>query len=82
MTIINFDDIIGKNVNTITNKVFCLSHPKNALIIGKTSSGKTNILMNLIAQNSIYQKIYTYTNNLDEKYKWLKNKFKMMFLFI
>ena len=32
--------------------------------------------MSLIAQNSIYQKIYIYTNNLDEKYKWLKNKFK------
>ena len=71
MTIINFDDIIGKKFNAITNNVFCLSHPKNALIIGKT-----NILMNLIAQNSIYEKIYIYTNNLDEKYKWLKNKFK------
>ena len=76
MTIINFDDIIGKKLNTITNYVFCLSHPKNALIIDKTNSGKTNILMNLIAQNSIYEKIYIYTNNLDEKYKWLKNKFK------
>ena len=32
--------------------------------------------MNLIAQNSIYEKIYIYTNNLDYKYKWLKNKFK------
>ena len=32
--------------------------------------------MNLIVQNSIYQKIYIYTNNSDEKYKWLKNKFK------
>ena len=53
MTIINFDNIIGKNFNTITNNVFCLSHPKNCLIIGKT-----NILMNLIAQNSIYEKIY------------------------
>ena len=31
MTIINFDDIIGKKFNTITNNVFCLSHPKNAL---------------------------------------------------
>ena len=76
MTIINFDNIIGKKFNTITNKVFCLSHPKNALIIGKTNSGKTNILFNLIAQNSIYEKIYIYTNNLDDKYKWLKNKFK------
>ena len=81
MTIINFDDIIWKKFNTITNNVFCLSHPKNALIIGKTNSGKTNsgktnILMNLIAQNSIYEKIYIYTNNSDDKYKWLKNKFK------
>ena len=71
MTIINFDDIIGKKFNTITNNIFCLSHPKNAIIIGKT-----NILMNLKAQNSIYEKIYIYSNNLDDKYKWLKNKFK------
>ena len=77
MTMINFDNIIGKKFNTITNNVFCLSHPKNALIIGKTNSGKTNILFNLIAQNSIYKiVIYIYTNNLDDKYKWLKNKFK------
>ena len=71
MTIINFDNIIGKKFNTITNNIFCLSHPKNALIIGKT-----NILFNLIAQNSIYEKIYIYTNNVDDKCKWLKNKFK------
>ena len=54
MTIIDFDDIIGKKFDAITNNIFCLSHPKNALIIGKTNSGKTNILFNLIAQNSIY----------------------------
>ena len=71
MTIINFDDIIAKKFNTITNNTFCLTHPKNALIIGKI-----NILKNLIAQNSIYEKIYIYTNNLDDKYKWLKNEFK------
>ena len=76
MTIINFDDIIEKKFNTITNNVFCLSYSKNALIIGKTNSGKINILMNLIALNSIYEKIYIYTNNLDDKYKWLKNRFK------
>ena len=29
-----------------------------------------------MAQNSIYKKIYIYTNNLDEKYSWLKNKFR------
>ena len=36
MTIINYDNIISIKFNTITNNVFCLSHPKNALIIGKT----------------------------------------------
>ena len=60
--------LLEKKFKTITNNVFCLSHPKNALIIGKT-----NILFNLIAQNSIYEKIYIY--NLDDKYKWLKDKF-------
>ena len=83
MTIINFDDIIGKKFDIVTNNVFCLSHPKNALINGKTNSGKTNILFNLIAQNPIYEKIFIYTNNLDDKYKWLKNKFNNdVFIFI
>ena len=83
MTIINFDNIIGKKFKTITNNIFCLSHPKNALVIGKTNSGKTKILFNLIAQNSIYEKIYIYINNLDEKYYWSKNKFKDdVFIFI
>ena len=76
MTIINFDEIIGGQNNYITNNVFCLSHLKNCLIVGKTNSGKSNILMNLIAQNCIYEKIYIYTNNMDDKYTWLKNKFK------
>ena len=39
MTLINFDDI-GKKFNTIANNVFCLSHPKNALIIGKKTVEK------------------------------------------
>ena len=68
--------LLVKNLILLQTTFFCLSHPKNALIIGKTNSGKTNILMNLIAQNSIYEKIYIYSNNLDEKYKWLKDKFK------
>ena len=38
--------------------------------------------MNLIAQNSIYEKIYIYTNNVDDKYKWLKNRFKDVFIYI
>ena len=76
MTIINFDDIIGKKFKTITNNVFCLNHPTNCLIIGKTNSGKTNVVPNLIAKNRIYEKIHIYSNNIDDKYDWLKNKFK------
>ena len=76
MTILNFDKIIGKEFKCITNYPFCLSHPKNTLMVGKTNLDKTNILMNLIAQNTIYEKIHIYTNNLDDKYKWLRNKFK------
>ena len=76
MTIINFDDIIGKKFKIITNNIFCLNHPTNCLIIGKTNSGKTNVVMNLIAKNCIYEKIHIYSNNIDDKYSWLKNKFK------
>ena len=76
MTIINFDDIIGKKFKTITNSVFCLNHPSNCLIIDKTNSGKTNVVLNLIAKNFIYEKIHIYTNNIDDKYNWLQNKFE------
>ena len=40
MTIINFDDIIGKKFKNYNN-VFCLNHPSNCLVIGKT-----NVVMN------------------------------------
>ena len=58
MTFINFDKIIGKEYKTITNNKYCLNHPTNTLIVGKTNNGKTNISFNLIAQNSIYEKIF------------------------
>ena len=76
MTVINFNKIVGKSNKYITNNIFCINHPSNCLITGKSNSGKTNILMNLIAQNSIYEMVYILTNNLDDKYAWLKNKFK------
>ena len=58
MTIINFDNIIGKKFSKITNNVFYLIHPSNCLVIGRTSSGKTNVVLNLIAKNSIYEKMH------------------------
>ena len=75
MSIINFDQVIGKKFKTIINNVFCLNHPTNCLIIGKTNSGKTNVVLNLIAKKCIYEKIHIYLNNIDDKYDWLKNKF-------
>ena len=76
MTIINFDNIFGKKFEIITNNIFCLNHPTNCLIIGKTNSGKTNVVLNLIAKNNIYEKIYIFSNNIDDKYSWLKHKIK------
>ena len=32
--------------------------------------------MNLIAKNCIYEKIYIYSNNINDKYSWLQNKSK------
>ena len=68
--------LLEKKFETITNNIFCLNHPTNCLIIGKTNSGKTNIVMNLIAKNCTYEKIYIHSNNIDIKYNWLQNKFK------
>ena len=41
MTIINFDEIIGKGNNYITNNIFCIKHPSNCLITGKTQERQT-----------------------------------------
>ena len=72
MTVINFDEIIGKGNNYITDNILCISHPTNCLITGKSNSGKAIILMNLIAQKCIYDKIHIFTNNSnDDKYIWL-----------
>ena len=46
MTNINFDKIIGKKYKTKINNIYCLNHPTNTLIVGKTNSGKTNIQFN------------------------------------
>ena len=65
-----------KKYKIIINIKYCLNYPTNTFIVGKTNSRKTNILFNLIEQNSIYEKIFIYINNLDYKYSWPKNIFK------
>ena len=68
--------LLEKKFEIIANNIFCLNHPTNCLRIGTTKSGKTSVVMNLIAKNCIYEKIYIYSNNIDDKYNWLQNKFK------
>ena len=73
MTIINFDDIIAKKFKTITNNIFCLNHPTNCLIIGKTNSGKTNEL-NILYQDinlNITLKEFQNINNNLQRYEFI-----------
>ena len=84
MTVINFDEVIGKGNNYITNNVFCIKHATNCLITGKSKSGKTNILMNLIAQNYIYMIKFKSLRIIQMMINifGLKINLKMMFTFI
>ena len=45
------------------------------LIVGKTGIGKTNFLLNILHLNPIWDKIYIYTNNIDDKYQFLLDRF-------
>ena len=83
MTVTNFDKIIGKGNNYITDNIFCIKHTTNCLITGKTNSGKTKILMNLIAKivymiKFISLQIIQMMINIFS----LKINLKMMFTFI
>ena len=48
---INFDDVTNENeVEHNSNWPYILDHPYRILIIGRSGSGKTNALVNLIKQ--------------------------------
>ena len=73
----NLNKLSKNEYDAYNTTIYCIKHPTICLITGKSNSGKTNILMNLIAQNCIYDKIHIFTNNSnDDKYIWLKNRFK------
>ena len=84
MTVINFDEIIGKGNSYITDNIFCTKHPTNCLITGKTNNGETNILINLIAQNCIYMIRFTFLQIIQMMINifGLKINLKMMFTFV
>ena len=76
MKFINFDTVLkcDKNNVIIKNK-FAPQHCSNFLIVGKTGIGKTNLLLNILNINPVWDKIYIYTNNTDNKYQFLLDKF-------
>ena len=76
MKFINFDTVLKCDKNNVINKnKFTPLHCSNFLIVGKTGIGKTNFLLNILHLNPVWDKIYIYTNNVDNKYQFLLDKF-------
>ena len=76
MKFINFDDVVSKSENNYINKnVFIPQHPCNCSIIGNSACSKTNLLFNILTINPVYDKIYIFTKEPEDKYNFLLNKF-------
>ena len=76
MKFINFNTVLkcDKN-NTVNKNRFAPKHCSNFLIVGKTGIGKTHFLLNILYLNPVWDKIYIYINNIDNKYQFLLDKF-------
>ena len=70
---INFDDYVNENKTQHNSKwSYIPDHPYR---IGGSGSGKTNVLLNLIKNQSDIDKIYLYTKDLYKaKYQFLIDK--------
>ena len=76
MKFINFDDIVSKNENNYINKnVFTPQHPCNCSIIRNSGYSKTNLLSNILTINPVYDKIYIFTKEPEDKFNFLLKKF-------
>ena len=76
MKFINFDDIASKNENNYINKnVFTPQRPSNSIIIGFSRCSKTNLVFNILTLNPVYDKIYIFTKEEEDKYNFLLKKF-------
>ena len=72
---INFDDYVSENKTEHNlNWPYIPDHPYRILIIGSSSSGKTDVLLNLINKQPDIDKIYLYAKDLyEDKYQLLIN---------
>ena len=73
---INFDNYVNEN-KTKHNKnwPYIPDHPYRILIIGGSGSGKTNVLLNLIDNQSGIDKIYLFAKDpYEAKYQYLNSK--------
>ena len=73
---INFDDYVDENkIKHNKNWSYIPDHPYRMLIIGRSGSGKTNLLLNLIENQPDIDKIYLYAkDSYKTKYQYLINK--------
>ena len=75
--IINYDTIVNQGHYTQPNSPFGIQHPSRVLMSGSSSSGKTNILLNILLNNDLlyYDKIYIYSLSINQpKYQYLIDK--------
>ena len=70
---INLDSITNKNNKKYNEKwPYIPNHPYRIIIIGRSGSGKTNALINLINEQNDIEKIYFYARDLSEpKHEYL-----------
>ena len=72
----NLDSITNENHKEHNKRwLYIPYHPYRILIIGGSGSGKTNILLHLIREQNVIDKIYLYAKDLSEsKYEYLIKK--------
>ena len=72
---INFDEYKDENEKEHNlNWPYIRDHPYRILIIGRSETGKTNALLNLINNQQDIDKIYLYVKDPEDKYQYLIDK--------
>ena len=73
---INFDDYVNENKTKHNSKwLYIPDYPYRVLIVGGSGSGKTNVFLNLMNNQSDIDEIYLYAKDpYEAKYQFLINK--------